>query len=84
MRSQRTAPAPGGLRATPRRPADESLARHLRWPTWKEGQAAPRRRPQPFSRIFTAWKVYSANFALTAFTWSSGEPRLCELVWCDA
>ena len=25
-------------------------------PTWKEGQAGPRRRPQPFSRILTAWK----------------------------
>jgi hypothetical protein len=29
------------------------------WPTWKEGQAAPRRRPRPFSRILTAWKVNS-------------------------
>jgi hypothetical protein len=28
-------------------------------PTWKEGQADPRRRPQPFSRILTAWKGYS-------------------------
>src|SRR5215218_7967166 len=28
-------------------------------PTWKEGQAAPRRRPQPSSRILTAWKGYS-------------------------
>ncbi len=54
MRSRRC-PAPGGRWATPRCPADESLARHL-WPTWKEGQAAPRRRPQPFSRILTAWK----------------------------
>jgi hypothetical protein len=25
-------------------------------PTWNEGQASPRRRPQPFSRILTAWK----------------------------
>ena len=25
-------------------------------PTWKEGQAAPRCRPQPSSRILTAWK----------------------------
>ncbi len=33
------------------------------WPTWKEGQAAPRRRPQPSSRILTAWKVSSAKFA---------------------
>jgi hypothetical protein len=33
-------------------------------PTWKEGQASPRRRPQPFSRILTAWKGNSANFAL--------------------
>ena len=31
------------------------FARH-HWPTWKEGQAAPRRRPQPFSRILTAWR----------------------------
>ncbi len=29
------------------------------WPAWKEGQAAPRRRPQPFCRILTAWKGYS-------------------------
>jgi len=36
------------------------------WPTWKEGQAAPRRRPQPFSRILTAWKGYSANFAVAS------------------
>src|SRR5215204_2865567 len=57
------APAPGGRRATPRCPADESLARHL-WLTWKEGQAGPRRCPQPFSRILTAWKGNSANFAL--------------------
>jgi hypothetical protein len=33
------------------------------WPTWKEGQAAPRRRPQPFSRILTAWKGFSPKFA---------------------
>ena len=31
-------------------------------PTWKEGQAAPRRRPQPSSRILTAWKGYSRKF----------------------
>src|SRR5829696_1074355 len=31
-------------------------------PTWKEGQAAPRRRPQPSSRILTAWKEYSQKF----------------------
>jgi hypothetical protein len=36
-------------------------------PTWKEGQAAPRRRPQPFSSVLTAWKVNSRNFVLTAF-----------------
>jgi hypothetical protein len=36
-------------------------------PTWKEGQATPRRRPQPFSRILTAWKGNSANFAVTEF-----------------
>jgi hypothetical protein len=29
----------------------------------EEGQAAPRRRPQPFSRILTAWNMFSANFA---------------------
>jgi hypothetical protein len=33
-------------------------------PTWKEGQTAPRRRPQPFSRILTAWKgLYSITYA---------------------
>jgi hypothetical protein len=33
-------------------------------PTWKEGQAAlPRRRPQPSSRILTAWKGNSPKFA---------------------
>jgi hypothetical protein len=47
-------------------PADESLARHP-WLTWKEGQAAPRRRPQPSSRILTAWKGDSKNFAFTEF-----------------
>jgi hypothetical protein len=26
------------------------------WPEWKEGQAGPRRRPQPSSRILTAWE----------------------------
>ena len=31
-------------------------------PTWKEGQAAPRRRPQPSSRILTAWKGYSPKY----------------------
>jgi hypothetical protein len=31
----------------------------------EEGQAAPRRRPQPFSRILTAWKGNCASFALT-------------------
>ena len=36
-------------------------------PTWKEGQAGPRRCQQPFSRILTAWKANSANFALTEF-----------------
>jgi len=36
-------------------------------PTWNEGQASPRRRPQPFSRILTAWKVNSRNFALLEF-----------------
>jgi hypothetical protein len=29
------------------------------WPAWKEGQAAPRRRPQPSSRILTAWKGHA-------------------------
>jgi hypothetical protein len=29
----------------------------------EEGQAAPRRRPQPSSRILTAWNRFSANFA---------------------
>jgi hypothetical protein len=31
----------------------------------EEGQAAPRRRPQPFSRILTAWNKSSANFVMT-------------------
>ena len=37
-------------------------------PTWNEGQASPRRRPQPFSRILTAWNRNSANFAFTEFS----------------
>ena len=28
----------------------------------EEGQTAPRRRPQPFSRILTAWKVHAPKF----------------------
>src|SRR5829696_4423539 len=31
-------------------------------PTWNEGQASPRRRPQPFSRILTAWNRNSRKF----------------------
>ena len=31
-------------------------------PTWNEGQAAPRRRPQSSSRILTAWKGNSPKF----------------------
>jgi hypothetical protein len=50
-------------------PVDELLARHL-WLTWKEGQAGPRRRPQPFSRVLTAKKV-------RGLWW---EPRKCRLV----
>jgi hypothetical protein len=39
-------------------------------PTWKEGQATPRRRPQPSSRILTAWKGNSQklNFAFHEFS----------------
>jgi hypothetical protein len=48
-----------GRRVTPKAPL---------WPTWKEGQAAPRRRPQPSSRILTAWKGISATFAVTEFS----------------
>jgi hypothetical protein len=59
MRSRRCSGS-GWLWATPGDPTDESLARHLRL-TWNEGQAAPRRRPQPPSRILTAWKGYSAK-----------------------
>ncbi len=35
----------------------------------EEGQAAPRRRPQPFSRILTAWKGNSQklDFRFTQF-----------------
>ena len=36
-------------------------------PTWKEGQAAPRRRPQPFSRILTAWKGGPPKFVQPPF-----------------
>jgi hypothetical protein len=53
MRSRRSGPGRplgdtkvSGRRVTPKAP----------WLTWKEGQAAPRHRPQPFSRILTAWK----------------------------
>src|SRR5215213_152210 len=60
MRS-RSAPTPGGRWATPRCPVDESLARPL-WLTWMKGQAGPRRRPQPFSSVLTAWKVNSEKF----------------------
>jgi hypothetical protein len=60
------APALGGLRATPGvRPTSHlqgTFRAHV-----EEGQAAPRCRPQPFSRILTEWKVNSANFALTEF-----------------
>jgi hypothetical protein len=39
-------------------------------PRWKEGQATPRRRPQPSSRILTAWKGNSLklNFAFHDFS----------------
>jgi hypothetical protein len=36
-------------------------------PTWNEGQASPRRRSQPYSRILTAWNRNSAKFAVTEF-----------------
>ena len=55
----------------PGRPAGDAKASGRRvtsqgtfGPTWKEGQAAPRRRPQPFSRILTAWKVNSPKSTL--------------------
>ena len=44
------------------------------WPSWKEGQAAPTRRPQPSSRILTAGKGYSPKFAQTAFPEVRGVP----------
>jgi hypothetical protein len=44
---------------------------------WKEGQAAPRRRPQPFSMILTAWKGHSATFAVTEFLDVRLAPVLC-------
>jgi hypothetical protein len=57
------------------RPSDDTKASGRRvtskaplGPTWKEGQAGPRRCQQPFSRILTAWKGSSANFALTVFS----------------
>ena len=34
-------------------------------PTWNEGQASPRRRPQPFSRILTVEKLNSSKFAVS-------------------
>jgi len=37
-------------------------------PTWNEGQASPRRRPQPFSRILTAWNGDSRKFAFKEFS----------------
>src|SRR5215203_4419120 len=54
---------------------------HLRL-TWNEGQAAPRRRPQPPSRILTAWNWNSAKstssilhrFPLTAMRMASEAP----------
>ena len=44
-----------------------SLQRHF-LARVEEGQAAPRRRPQPSSRILTAWKMNSANFAFATFS----------------
>ena len=45
-----------GRRVTPKAPLG---------PTWKEGQAGPRCRPQPFSRILTAWNRYSRTLRQT-------------------
>ena len=36
------------------------------------GQAGPRRRPQPFSRILTAWKGRSRNFGRRGFSEVAG------------
>jgi hypothetical protein len=44
-------------------------------PTWNEGQASPRRRPQPFSRILTAWNRNSPKFALKEFSEIRGTVR---------
>jgi hypothetical protein len=69
MRSRRCS-GPGGAavgRHRGVRPTSHLQGTFTLGPTWKEGQAAPRRRPQPFSRILTAWKGNSANFAFTAF-----------------
>jgi hypothetical protein len=45
----------------------------------EEGQAAPRRRPQPSSRILTAWKVNSAKSAGGGFAKWAAEILMC--VW---
>jgi hypothetical protein len=62
MRSRRSSPGRllGGTKVCP---VDESLAKHL-WLTWKESQTGPRCRPQPFSRVLTAWKGRSRTYAL--------------------
>jgi hypothetical protein len=56
----------GDAKASGRRVTSKAPIR----PPWKEGQAGPRRRPRPFSRILTAWKGYSRklNFRFTEFS----------------
>src|SRR5215211_6438372 len=52
------------------------VTRKAPWLTWKEGQAAPRHRPQPFSRILTAWKGLSRTFSCTGFS------EVPQPTWC--
>ena len=51
-----------GRRVTPKAPLG---------PTWKEGQAGPKRRPQPFSRILTAWRGCMKSGSRVVFRYSS-------------
>ncbi len=73
MRSRRSGPErpSGDTEASGRRVTRKAPSAHV-----EEGQAAPRHRPQPFSRILTAWKVNSANFA------KNSSPIHCHLLVC--
>ena len=67
-RHRRRAPIRSRCCSGPGRPAGDAEASGRRVtskaplrPTWKGGQTGPKHRPQPSSRILTAWKVNSAN-----------------------